>query len=44
MKEAVAKTKIRDLPICFLVTFGHCGIDYMHSLLDSHPQTTYAFV
>lgn len=20
------------------MTFGHCGIDWMHSLLDSHPQ------
>lgn len=22
----------------FLMSFGHCGIDWLHSLLDSHPQ------
>ena len=29
---------IRDYPVCFLLTFGHCGIDYLHSLFDSHSQ------
>ena len=24
--------------IVFLMSFGHCGIDWLHSLLDSHPQ------
>lgn len=24
--------------LCFLMSFGHCGIDWLHSLLDSHPQ------
>jgi len=24
--------------ITFLMSFGHCGIDWLHSLLDSHPQ------
>jgi hypothetical protein len=26
------------LKIVFLMSFGHCGIDWLHSLLDSHPQ------
>jgi len=29
---------IKNLPLYFLVSFGHCGIDYLHSLLDSHDQ------
>jgi len=30
--------KPQDLPLCFLMTFGHCGIDYLHSLIDAHQQ------
>jgi adenylylsulfate kinase len=30
--------KAADLPVHFLMTFGHCGIDYLHSQLDSHEQ------
>jgi len=30
--------KTADLPVHFLMTFGHCGIDYLHSQLDSHEQ------
>ena len=30
--------KYKNLPITFLTTFGHCGLDWIHSLLDSHPQ------
>ena len=26
------------LPLYFLSAFGHCGLDYLHSLLDGHPQ------
>jgi|SaaInlV_120m_DNA_4_1040238.scaffolds.fasta_scaffold08572_2 hypothetical protein len=29
---------LRKKRIIFLSTFGHCGIDWMHSLLDSHGQ------
>ena len=29
---------IEKKPIYFLNTFGHCGIDWLHSLLDSHNQ------
>jgi hypothetical protein len=29
---------MKDKKLTFLMTFGHCGIDWMHSLLDSHPQ------
>jgi len=29
---------LRQLPLIFLMSFGHCGIDWLHSLLDSHPQ------
>ena len=25
-------------PLTFLLSFGHSGIDWLHSLLDSHPQ------
>ncbi len=32
------ESKLRNLPIYFLSNFGHCGIDYLHSLLDSHKQ------
>ncbi|MCP4376887.1 MAG: adenylyl-sulfate kinase [bacterium] len=33
-----APRKVADLPVHFLMTFGHCGIDYLHSQLDSHDQ------
>jgi len=29
---------LRDNNVTFLMTFGHCGIDWMHSLIDSHEQ------
>jgi hypothetical protein len=29
---------INKKPIYFLLSFGHCGIDWLHSLLDSHPE------
>jgi hypothetical protein len=29
---------LRNKRIVFLSTFGHCGIDWMHSLLHSHKQ------
>ena len=29
---------LNDSRITFLMTFGHCGIDWMHSLIDSHNQ------
>ena len=29
---------LRDSKVTFLMTFGHCGIDWMHSLIDSHEQ------
>ena len=29
---------LKNLPVTFLMTFGHCGLDWMHSLLDSHKQ------
>lgn len=31
-------SQIKKLPLTFLMTFGHCGIDWVHSLLDSHQQ------
>ena len=38
MQTTITESRIRNLPIYFLSNFGHCGIDYLHSLLDSHPQ------
>ena len=29
---------LNNKPIYFLMGYGHCGIDWVHSLLDSHPQ------
>ena len=29
---------INKLPVTFLMTFGHCGIDWLHSLLNSNPR------
>ena len=29
---------LSDKRVTFLMTFGHCGIDWMHSLIDSHNQ------
>jgi len=36
--DAQKEQALIDLPLCFLFAFGHCGIDWLHSLLDSHPQ------
>jgi hypothetical protein len=33
-----AATTIDTLPLTFLMGFGHCGIDWVHSLLNSHDQ------
>ena len=30
--------KIENLPVIAISTFGHCGIDWLHSLIDSHKQ------
>ena len=38
MQKLLVEKIIRDLPVYFLSAFGHCGIDYLHSLLDCHPQ------
>ena len=29
---------LRDKRVTFLMAFGHCGLDWIHSLLDSHEQ------
>ena len=29
---------IKKLQVTFLLTFGHCGIDWLHSLLTSNPR------
>ena len=29
---------ITKLPVVMLGSFGHAGIDWVHSLLDSHPE------
>ncbi len=29
---------INKIPLVVLSTFGHCGIDWLHSLIDSHKQ------
>jgi hypothetical protein len=29
---------ITNKQLYFLISFGHCGIDWIHSLFDSHPQ------
>jgi hypothetical protein len=36
--ERGSEPDISRLPLHFLMTFGHCGIDWLHSLFDSHPQ------
>ena len=30
--------KIKKIPIVIISTFGHCGIDWLHSLIDSHKE------
>ena len=29
---------IKNIPVAVISTFGHCGIDWLHSLIDSHKQ------
>ena len=29
---------MKKFPVTFLMAFGHCGLDWLHSLLDSHRQ------
>ena len=29
---------IKKIPVVVISTFGHCGIDWLHSLIDSHKQ------
>ena len=31
-------TEISELPVIMIGSFGHAGIDWIHSLLDNHPQ------
>ena len=31
-------TLISNLPVCMIGSFGHSGIDWIHSLLDNHSQ------
>ena len=33
---------INKLPVTFLMTFGHCGIDWLHSLLNKSQNFNYA--
>ena len=30
--------KINSIPVAVISTFGHCGLDWLHSLIDSHKQ------
>ena len=30
--------KIKKIPVMVISTFGHCGIDWLHSLIDSHKE------
>ena len=30
--------KINEIPVAVLSTFGHCGTDWLHSLIDSHKR------
>ena len=30
--------KINEIPVTVLSTFGHCGTDWLHSLIDSHKE------
>ena len=29
---------IKKIPVVVISTFGHCGIDWLHSLIDSHKE------
>ena len=30
--------KINSIPVAVISTFGHCGLDWLHSLIDSHKE------
>ena len=30
--------KINSIPVAVISAFGHCGLDWLHSLIDSHKQ------
>lgn len=30
--------KISSIPVSVISTFGHCGLDWLHSLIDSHKE------
>ena len=32
------KKNIKTIPVAAISTFGHCGIDWLHSLIDSHKE------
>ena len=32
------ESKINKIPVAVISTFGHCGIDWLHSLIDSHKE------
>ena len=32
------KFEISDLPVVMIGSFGHAGIDWIHSLLDNHKE------
>ena len=32
------KKDIKTIPVAAISTFGHCGIDWLHSLIDSHKE------
>ena len=31
-----------NLPVVVISTFGHCAVDWLGNLLDSHPQVIHA--
>ena len=32
------KKNIKTIPVVAISTFGHCGIDWLHSLIDSYKE------
>jgi len=32
------KKDIKTIPVAVIATFGHCGLDWLHSLIDSHKE------
>ena len=32
------KANITNIPVVVISTFGHCGIDWLHSLIDAHKE------